>query len=55
MKETARSIWEASKDLKGSLGEKYLIEHRKIPRRYVRRLDFRFLPEGALYSDFKVK
>jgi hypothetical protein len=52
--EVAKNIWNASVDLKGSLGEKYLVKHRKIPSMVVERLDFRFLPKDSTYQDYRV-
>ena len=52
--EVAKNIWNASLHLKGSLGEKYLVDHRKIPSIFIERLQFRFLPKGSAYLDYRV-
>lgn len=45
-----KSIWGASVDLKGTLAERYLREHRGIE---LENLDARFLPKGASHIDLK--
>jgi len=45
-----KSIWGASIDLKGTLAERYLKEHRGIE---LDNLDARFLPKGATHIDLK--
>ncbi len=45
-----KSIWGASIDLKGTLAERYLKEHRGIE---LENLDARFLPKGASHIDLK--
>jgi len=35
--EVANNIWNASEDLKGTLAETYLVQHRKIPKNLIDR------------------
>lgn len=51
--DVAQNIWNVSQDLNESLAETYLVRHRKIPRKYIDRLDFRFLQQGSVYKDYK--
>ena len=46
----AQNIWQNSRRLKGSLAEKYLVDHRSIPPDIIPRLAFRFLPRDTLWS-----
>ena len=53
--DVAKNIWAASADVKGSVGEKYLVKHRKIDKKLIDRLEFRYLAKGAFYKDYKVR
>jgi len=53
--ETAQELWHKSINVKHTLGEKYLIEHRKIPKTILSHLTFRFLPVGTTYKDWNSK
>ena len=46
----AQNIWQNSRRLKGSLAEKYLVDHRSIPPDIIPRLAFKFLPRDTLWS-----
>ena len=46
----AQNIWQICNNLKGSLAEVYLVEHRHIPQELIPRLAFKFLPRDTLWS-----
>lgn len=46
---SAKSIWDGSKDAKGTLAEQYLIKHRGIHN--IDRLDVRYWPKGATWKN----
>ena len=53
----AQEIWDKSVELEGSLGEVYLVKHRRIPPETIPRLEFKFLPhrspwETISYTDY---
>ena len=49
--ETAVGIWNQCQDLKGSLVETYLTQHRHIPVEVIDRLSFKYLESGVEYVD----
>lgn len=48
---TAENIWDQAVPLAGTLGERYLVRHRKIPKSVVPRLKFRFLGANSEYVE----
>lgn len=49
---TAKSIWTACELITGTLAEKYLAEHRKIPAFALSRLCFKFLGPNKVFREF---
>ncbi|MBA2649657.1 MAG: AAA family ATPase [Legionella sp.] len=47
---SAQSIWNGTEDAKGSLAERYFLEHRKLDT--LEGMEIRYWPKGAIWVDF---